>query len=368
MKSSLIGLDTFDGAKPRFLNRGLERRSVSTLSPHGLQTGRGVEGLISKEFDAIIYLMCVLKKPLFLILIALPFLLSIPPSTAETNLAVPSQYGAVIYRYNEESSNQIFVIGLSHRDSLTCLNGDMTSRVQAEVFKIGDWLIHHQGLELLLPEGFFKSTSTKIQKKNINVERENSCASYDTKVLEKRLSDNKVYVNAEMLLKETHPIRLRQIEDKPLYDAVRANILKLASQGNACDYSVVNSELEYLQERRTAAMLQKIPEIVNDEFQQGNIKSRKAIFTVGLYHIHEIIRFLNENRITIRAPKPASVGMKDCASELTLQKENFGITVILPSLLTKDQKILEMNKLNEIVKQYRGIQTSKVSSSPLPRP
>jgi len=311
--------------------------------------------------------MCPLKKSFFLILIVLPLLLSIPPSIAETNLTVPSQYGEVIYRFNEESPNQVFIIGLSHRDSLTCLNGDITSRVQAEVFKIGDWLIHSQGLELLLPEGFFKSTSTKIEKKNINVERENSCASYDMKALEKKLSNNKVYVNAEMLLKETHPMRLRQIEDKSLYDAVRVNILKLVSQGSACDYSAVNSELEYLQERRTAAMLQKVPEIINDEFQQGNIKSRKAIFTVGLYHIHEIVRFLDENRIIIQAPKPASTGMKDYAAELNLRKENFGVSIILPKTLTEDQKILEINKLNEIVKQYR-IQTSKVSSSPLPRP
>ena len=37
--------DTFDGAKPRFLNRGLARRSVSTLSiPRA--SDRGVEGLI----------------------------------------------------------------------------------------------------------------------------------------------------------------------------------------------------------------------------------------------------------------------------------------------------------------------------------
>ena len=312
--------------------------------------------------------MCPLKKFIFLILIVISFLLSVPLSIAETNLAVPSQYGEVIYRSNEESSNQIFIIGLSHRDSLTCLNGDITSRVQAEVFKIGDSLIHNQGLELLLPEGFFKSTSTKIQKKNIKAERENSCASYDMKVLEKELSNNKVYVNAEMLLKETHAIRLQQIEDKSLYDAVRANILKLvSSQGPACDYSVVNSELEYLQERRTAAMLQKVPEIINDEFQRGNIKNRKAIFTVGLYHIHEIIRFLNENKIIIRAPKSVSTGMKDYTAELNLQKENFGVSVILPKTLTEDQKILEINKLNEIVKQYR-IQTSRVSSSLSPRP
>jgi len=312
--------------------------------------------------------MCSLKKCFFLILIILPLFVSVPPSIAEADLAVPARYGEVIYRCNEKSPNQIFIIGLSHRDSLTCLNGDITSRVQSEVFKIGDWLIHDQGLRLLLPEGFFKSTSTKIQERNIGpAEVEKSCESYDMKALEKRLSDNNVYVNAEMLLKETHPIKLRQVEDKSLYDAVRANILKLASQGKACDYSAVNSELEYLQERRTAAMLQRIPEIINDEYQQGDIRSRKAIFTVGLYHIHEIIRFLTENKIIIHAPESASTGMKDYAAELNLQKENFGVSIILPKTLTEDQKILEINKLNEIIKEYR-IQTSKVSSSPSARP
>ncbi len=314
--------------------------------------------------------MCSPKRYLFLVLIVLPFLLSIPPSTAETSLKVPSQYGEIIYRSNPESPNQVFIIGLSHRDSLTCVNGDVTSRVQAEVFKIGDWLIHNQGLELLLPEGFFKSSSAKIEKKNAGTtDTASSCAPYDMKTLEKRLSDNKVYVNAEMILKETHPIKLQQIEDKPLYDAVRANILKLASsQGPACDYSLVNSELEYLQEMRTAAMLQKIPEIVNDEVQQGDIKSRKAIFTVGLYHIHEIIRFLNESKIDIHAPKPASTALRDYSAELNLNKENFGVCIILPRTLVENQKILEVNKLNDIVKQSRRIQTTRVSSSPLPRP
>jgi hypothetical protein len=37
-----LGFDTFDGAKPRFLNRGKKRRSVSTLSiPRA--SDRGVE-------------------------------------------------------------------------------------------------------------------------------------------------------------------------------------------------------------------------------------------------------------------------------------------------------------------------------------
>jgi hypothetical protein len=37
--------DTFDGAKPRFSNRGKKRRSVSTLSIPGLQSGES-NGLI----------------------------------------------------------------------------------------------------------------------------------------------------------------------------------------------------------------------------------------------------------------------------------------------------------------------------------
>jgi len=243
------------------------------------------------------------------------------------------------------------MIGISHRDALTCLNGDNTPRVQAEVYKIGDWLIHNQGLELILPEGFFKSTATKIEKKKISApERENRCTSLDMKALEERLSDNKTYVNAEMLLKESHLLKLQQVEDKELYDAVRKSIFKLVT----CDsdnYSLVRSELDYLQERRTAAMLQKIPEIIDGEVRHGNIRSRRAIFTIGMSHLHKIITYLNENRITIYAPLLGSNGNKDYIAELNLQKENFGISVILPRTLADDQKSLEINRLDKIVRE-----------------
>ena len=301
--------------------------------------------------------MCLLKKLLFLPLILSFFLIGIPLSTPQTNLILPPQYGRMIYQLNEKSPNQLFIIGLSHRDSLTCLNGDNTPKVQAEVYKIGDWLIHNQGLELLLPEGFFKSTSAKIEKKTTSAPgTPNSCALLDIKVLEERLSNNKVYVNAEMLLKETHPLRVRQVEDKELYDAVNNNLIKLISCSNdSSDYSLLNSKLEYLQEKRTAAMLQKIPKIIDDEFRQGGIKSRKAILTVGMYHLHEIIRYLNENRIMIHAPLDASDETKDYCSELNILKEHFGVSVILPKILADDQKILEINKLDQIVRKYQSM-------------
>jgi hypothetical protein len=303
--------------------------------------------------------MCAGKKLLSLFLTLFASLL-ITPSNARTFPEIPAEYGEVIYRFNEKSANQVFIIGIGHRDALTCLNGDNTSRVQAEIYKIGDWLIHNQKVELVLPEGFFKHPSADIEKRNINgPEKGSSCASIDMAGLEKRLSDNKTYVNAEMLLKENHSLRLRQIEDEDLYKAVRNHLLKLAScSDDSVDYPRLNSEIEFLQEKRAAAMLQKIPQIVNDEFQRGNIGSKKAIFTIGLFHLHNIISYLNEKGVRIRAPLPASDGNRDNMAELNLQKESFGVSVIVPRTLVNDQRTLEINKLNKFVRN--------VGATPLP--
>ncbi len=298
--------------------------------------------------------MCAAKR-IFFLLSVFSFLITLPLH-AEISVKIPPQYGEIIYRFNEKSPNQIFIIGISHRDALTCLNGANTSKVQAEIYKIGDWLIHNQGLELLLPEGFFKGPTTGVEKKKVKApEKVSSCTSLDTDTLEKRLSDNNVYINAEMLLKETHPLRLAQIEDQELYDAVRAYIVKLAGhRGSSSDYSLLNEELGYLQEKRSAAMLQKIPEVVDAEFQQGNIKSKRAIFTVGMFHLHEIIEYLDQNRIVIRHPLPVSNSTKEYTSELNLSKENFGVSVIIPRTLASDQKTLEINKLDAIVKSCQS--------------
>jgi len=295
--------------------------------------------------------MCLFKKSLLLPLTFCFILFSISPSTAKTSLGIPPQYGQVIYQLNEKSPNQLFIIALGHRDTVTCLNGDNTSRIQAEVYKIGDWLIHNQGLGLLLPEGFFKSASAKVNATGTL----SSCTRLDMKALEEKLSDNTAYVNAEMLLKETHPLRLRQVEDKELYNAVRDNLLKLLSCGeDSSDSFLLKSKLDYLQEKRTAAMLQKIPGIVDDEFQRGNIKTRKAILTIGLSHLPEIIRYLNGNRITIHAPLPAPNGKEDYNSEVNLLKEHFGVSVILPTTLAGDQKILRITGLDGIIRQCQS--------------
>ena len=77
-----------------------------------------------------------LFKGLYLSVAFFLLVLTLTPSMAAP-LNPPAQYGEVIYQTNEKSPNQLYIIGTSHRDSLTCLNGSLTPRVQAEVYKIG---------------------------------------------------------------------------------------------------------------------------------------------------------------------------------------------------------------------------------------
>ena len=308
-----------------------------------------------------------------LLLVGVPFfLLNTTPSAAETKLSIPAEYGQVVYQSNPGSPYQLFIIGMSHRDSLTRLNGRNTSRVQAEVYKVGDWLVRNQGLELLLPEGFFKDSPAKIGKKGpkfLPPDKTKCPEPLDIKVLEEQLSNDKVFVNAEILLKEHHQLRIQQIEDKDLYQDVTKGILRLVGAGRnneICDYSLLKSELDYLQERRTAAMLQRAPEVIDRELREGYIKEKKAIFTIGMSHLCIIINYLNANKIVVQ-PVPgssiSSIKNDKYVADLNLSKENFGVSVIIPRTLANDQKVLEMNKLDTALAQFK-----KQSLSPVPPP
>ncbi len=302
-------------------------------------------------------IFCSAIKLLFhLFLVLLPLLVFPGLSLAQESLTIPAEYGEIIYRSQEEGSGQIFIIGLSHRDSITRANGNNTVRVQAEVYQIADRLIHGQGVQLLLPEGFFENHKVSKGKEKSNLLKNSyiCTGSCDTKALEEKLSDDTTFINAEMLLKEYHTLRMSQVEDEGLYQEVRKDILKLANARNdSSDFSLLLPELDYLQERRTAAMLQNLPRVVDAEADRGYIKNRKAIFTVGLSHIHSIVSYLNEGRITVYAPPHGSKNDKDYVAELNLSKKNYGVTIIIPRTLADDLNTLEMNKLDKIVKDCR---------------
>ncbi len=291
-------------------------------------------------------------RPIFSLVIFLSAL-SFSSSIANMNPAVlPEEYGEVVFQYNASSPNQIYIIGMSHRDSLTRLNGDNTSRVQAEVYKIGEWLIQYKGLELLLPEGFFgrKASAEKGAPKNAG-NRANP-QSLDIKKIETRLSDRS-FVNAEMLLMKNHGVRTEQVEDPALYTAVEVLIRQLAVGGASCDVPQVRSDLDFLQEMRTAAMLQKIPSVVEGVFQEGEIDCRTGLFTIGISHIPAIIQYLNDRRIKISSPATGAYKNEKVESELNLAKGNFGVCVILPRSLVNDPKVLAVNNLVQVLESCR---------------
>lgn len=261
---------------------------------------------------------------------------------------IPAEYGEIIYRCNESSPDQIYIIGMGHRDTFTRKNSFNSINSQVEVFRLAEWMIRNEGLELLLPEGFFLRSGEE----DISDKRGGGTGEYvspDRVTLRKKLENDSVYTNAEMMLMENYGIKSQQVEDDYLYNAVKAAI-RLLADDTIDEYEAlyIMSRIDYLQQRRTAAMLQKIPDIVTAEFLKGRIKNRKAIFTMGLGHISEIIKFLAEKHIAIHAPPFLDI-FDDYFAEVKLLKENFGVTVIIPKSLSESQEIVKLTRLDNLI-------------------
>ena len=256
--------------------------------------------------------------------------------------SLPPAYGKIIYSYNENSRKILYIIGIDHRDSVSRLNGSNTAKVQADVYRIGAWLNRNCHLDLLLPEGFFGTSKAFA---DLHPSRQGP--PLDSSILEQTLANDAHYINAEMLLMEHFQIPACQVENRQLYDAVLHRIVKL--EDNADDPSscrLLRTEINHLQERRTAAILQKIPEAIEERFLHGDIKSENALFTIGLNHIETIIKFLKQREIHIPSPPSSSQPKNDYVADLRLLKEGFGIIIIIPNALVHESQ--EMTKLTSI--------------------
>ncbi len=267
--------------------------------------------------------------------------------TAETppqsTPAIPYEYGKVIYQKNGDRDQHLYIICQSHRNAATGENSRNTAKVQAEIYRIGEWLIRNEQIELLLPEGFFrrkggmKQTAGLVEySRDANVRQPSY--SPDDQALERLLTDTAVFTNADKLLKQYYNVKLQQVEDEQLYFSILDFLYQPERQQKGLAGSDLE-ELDYLQERRSAAMLQNIPDIIDNEWRDGNICRKKAIFTIGMAHANEIIQFLKEGKIEITVPR---TGAKDDLGELNLVKGHYGVTVILPRGLAEDQEALAL--------------------------
>jgi len=163
------------------------------------------------------------------------------------------------------------------------------------------------------------------------------------------------FINAEILLKRNYPIVLQQVEDKECYEDVGSLMGKLFGGGCSPDeYARTKAELDSLQDKRTAVMLQKIPEIIDREYEEGRIKTRKAIFTIGLSHIPPLLKYLNDGGIRFSSPHAGNHNFQ----ELNLHREKFRVSILIPKSLAEDPKVLDSYNLERIVS---GTSSSRIS-------
>lgn len=269
-------------------------------------------------------------------------------------LDMPLEYGKVIYRVNGDSAKQLYIIGISHRNTESGLNNSTTIQAQTEIFRIGEWLNRNRALQLLLPEGYFaggEGASPALSPPSLG--------RLDTLLLRQMLADESRFVNAEMLLMENFQMRASQVEDRTMYDAVHSSLRNLKTTGSAqSSLQERLAELQYLQEIRTAMLLQKIPSVIDNELQNGTIRNQSAMFTIGLNHIQDIVRYFQTDAIQIDSPLTAQMQSASFKSELNLLKTGYGVTIIIPRTLADDRELLQQTNIDRILLAYDS-QTEK---------
>ena len=295
--------------------------------------------------NAVIFL---LSAWLYVLTMVLPVtaMASTPPVAGFSDM--PLEYGKVIYRINENSPKQLYIIGISHRDPETGRNGSTTIQTQTDIFRIGEWLHRNRELQLLLPEGYFTAAETCPP-----ALAHSSSSQLDSYLLRQKLADESRFVNAEMLLKENCRLRVSQVEDRSIYDAVFQSLRNLKTTGTAQSSPQERlAQLQYLQEVRTAVLLQKIPAIVDRELNDGMIHNQSAMFTIGLNHLQDIVRYFQNNAIKINSPDAGRMQPANYTAELNLLKNGFGVTIIIPRTLADDRRLLQMTNLDRILLAY----------------
>ncbi len=267
-------------------------------------------------------------------------------------LQMPLEYGEVIYRINAQSPKQLYIIGISHKDPDSGENDSTTVQTQMEIFRIGEWLKKERQLNLLLPEGYFcdKSKDSALNASIVQPVSAFSPVYPDNLHIQKKLAADTPYMNAEMLLMEYHNFHASQVEDKNNYDAVRSSLGKLKTSSSKRSKSTGQlEELLYLQEVRTAQILQNIPDVIEDEFLNGAIGNRTALFTIGLNHIKDIFRYIKNDEIQIASPIGSNIQPDVLSSKLNLLKTGYGVTIIIPRTLADNPKLLEMTRIDRII-------------------
>lgn len=265
---------------------------------------------------------------------------------------LPEEYGRVIYNKKGENNKRVYIIFQAHRSSVTGLSDRNTVQAQSDIYRIEEWLVQNENVQLLLPEGFFKSRDKDygIPENGLPAatEKEVSIHPLGDEALKSHLSDTSEFVNADKLLYRFSNLRFQQIENRELYFEVYRYLSDLKDDPGQLD-DRKSSRIARLQSKRNARLLQNLPRVIEEEYETGRIGTRRAIFTIGLAHAPDIIRFVEENRIEGRLLESED---QEKRHKLNLAESGYHVTMIMPRALMDIADRFALNAADDNLKLY----------------
>lgn len=257
----------------------------------------------------------------------------------------PSHRGRVVFERPGTADRHIYIIGESHRSAQTGGNGPDTVAAQADVYRLSQWLIETHDVGLFLPEGFFEAGPRTPQSTREGTVPDRHWL--DDVTLARRLSDTSVFRSAGTLLRESCSVRFRQVEDENLY--LQALDLVSSRTGRQFDAEWL-ADLEQVQNRRSAVMLQNVAPVVQEEYRERRIRNQRVILTVGLAHLEEILRLLSRERMEVAPLTCPPARCPGFESELAWLDDDFGVTVIIPQSLWENRVALRVARLDHLTR------------------
>lgn len=258
----------------------------------------------------------------------------------------PDTLAKVIYQEKAGSRQQIYIVAQSHRSALSGEIGKDTLQVQAEIYRIGEWLVKNRGLGVLLPEGYFQNRATGASSFGSSQARSDRQSDLSDGVLLKRLAAPDRFVNACLLLHDDFDIALQQIEDKGLHANVCFLLRELNEPASGEDRSALAAAFEYQQKKRSALLLRNIPEALAKQAGDREPRPANVLLTVGLSHVQKMIDYLKKGRAVIDPATAAADEFTRYSCDLAPLINNYGIIVLLPPTLAKNKDLCQLVTFN----------------------
>jgi hypothetical protein len=208
-----------------------------------------------------------------------------------------------------------------------------------EVYRLGEQLIAHHGVQLVLGEGYLADTDSYPIIRFMRTyadPRVTITKTADDSTLESIMdkvatldTSSTMNMDAVNLLAVNYPTLdiqgLSTVEDTEM----KRRILQEQKRGMPVD--VVLRYLDFAGEMISGRMLLNAPKVIGRERKLMRIRNRNAMMTIGGAHFDELIEFVRGNDVRISDLVHNGTTLEKGATyPLTLDENNYGVTIIVP--------------------------------------